>query len=173
MHETLTIRRLTPENARELTAFYNGLSAASKRTFRPLGKQTTVDICARIGAENTGDPNMDRNLPVKYDLIAVTEEGIVGWSFLWNLDAADPEEGPVFGLAVADAYHGRGIGTALMRRMIAWADAAGISQVILTVVQDNAVAEHLYEQQGFVRYGEFISEDGLPYYRMRRTNRKS
>ncbi|MBN1250379.1 MAG: GNAT family N-acetyltransferase, partial [Anaerolineae bacterium] len=74
---------------------------------------------------------------------------------------------------VADAYHGRGIGTALMRRMIAWADAAGISQVILTVVQDNAVAEHLYEQQGFVRYGEFISEDGLPYYRMRRTNRKS
>lgn len=167
MHETLTYRRLTAEDGPALAAFYNGLSAASKRTFRPLGETTTADICRQIGADNAG------NTATKYDIVAVDGEAIVGWSFLWSLAAVDPEEGPVFGLAVADAYHGQGIGTALMRTVMDWADDHNLPQVILTVVQDNGVAQHLYRQQGFVRYGEFVGDDGLPYDRMRRERPES
>ena len=71
------------------------------------------------------------------------------------------------GLAVADAQHGQGVGTCLITRVMAWARDAGLPRVLLTVVQDNAVAWRLYENQGFVRYGDFVGDDGLPYYRMR------
>jgi len=158
-----TIRRLLPADAEALAAFYNGLSTASKRTFRPLGETTTRDICAGVAAGNA----IGRH-PTKYDLITLADGRIIGWGFLWELDAGSPDDGPVFGLAVADAYHSMGLGTQLTRAVIAWADGQNLPQIILTVVQDNTVAQHVYEQQGFVRYGEFVGEDGLDYYRMRR-----
>ncbi len=171
MDDSIILRRLQPDDAEALCAFYNGLSPTSKRTFRPIDETTTTAVCAAIAAEN-GPPT-----PTKLDLVAILGGGedaegaagdtIVGWSFLWALDATDPEQGPVFGLAVSDAYHGRGLGTRLMSQVMAWARAQGLPQVVLTVVTDNAVAQHLYEKQGFVRYGTFTGEDGLPYYRMR------
>lgn len=150
------LQRLQPTGVPALTAFYNGLSVASKRTFRPIGEVTTDEVCARIAAENEGAA------PTKYDLVAWQEGKVVGWSFIWNLD--QPE--PVFGLAVADACHGAGLGTRLMTAVMAWAREQALPKVELTVVTDNVVAQHLYEKQGFIRYGEFIGEDGLPYYRM-------
>ena len=169
-----TIRQLQSEDAEALAAFYNGLSTASKRTFRPLGETTTRDICIGVAAGNAGG-NADGNSagdggkhPTKYDLIALADNRIIGWGFLWALAAEGPDDGPVFGLAVADAYHGMGLGTRLTGAVIAWSDAQHLPQVILTVVQDNVIAQHIYERQGFVRYGEFVGEDGLDYYRMRR-----
>lgn len=158
---SVVLRRLQSEDAPALMAFYNGLSVASKRTFRPIDVTTTVAVCAAIAEANR------EACPTKFDLIAVnggtTSGGIVGWSFLWNLESDEP----VFGLAVADAYQGRGLGTALITHVMTWARAEQMPSVFLTVVQDNDVAHHLYEKQGFVKYGEFIGEDGLPYDRMR------
>ncbi len=159
--DTVYFRRLAPGDAAALEAFYNGLSEASKRTFRPLGVTTTVETCAAIASANTG-PH-----PTKYDLVAVCSDAIVGWGFVWGLDGANPESEPMLGLAVADVYHGRGVGTRLITEVMTWAHNAGLPRVLLTVVQDNAVAWRLYEKQGFVRYGEFVGDDGLPYYRMR------
>lgn len=168
-----TIRRLQAGDAEALAAFYNGLNAASKRTFRPLGETTTRDTCADVAAGNaTGNVAGDGSRhPTKYDLIALADDRIVGWGFLWALDAEGPDDGPVFGLAIADAYHGQGVGSQLMSQVISWADAQNLSQVILTVVQDNVIAQHIYEKQGFVRYGECVGEDELDYHRMRRCRR--
>jgi ribosomal protein S18 acetylase RimI-like enzyme len=56
-----------------------------------------------------------------------------------------------------------------MTQVMAWADAQKLDSVILTVVVDNAIAQHLYKKQGFTYYDEpFTAEDGLQYYRMRR-----
>ncbi len=45
--------------------------------------------------------------------------------------------------------------------------ARGLARVVPAAVQDNAVAQYLYESVGFVRTGEFVDDgDGLPYYRM-------
>ena len=168
--DQITIRQLQSGDAEALAAFHNGLSTAAKRTFRPLDETTTRDICADVAAGNAGDnvAGDSSNHPTKYDLIALMDKGIIGWGFLWALGAEVRDDGPVFGLAVADAYHGMGLGTRLTRAVIAWADRQNLSQVILTVVQDNVIAQHVYEQQGFVRYGRFVGEDGLDYYRMRR-----
>lgn len=152
----LVLRRLAPGDALALLAFYSGLSEASLRTFRPLGVATTLDVCDAIVADNL--PGSHR----KYDLVAMVEDTIVGWSSLWSLDAPRP----TFGLSVADAFHGHGLGSRLMEAVLDWARSQGIAVVELTVVQDNAKAIGLYERRGFVRQDEFIGSDGLPYYRM-------
>lgn len=151
------LRRLRIEDVPALVAFYNNLSDASKRTFRPIEEQTTPEVCADIAAENCG------RAPTKFDLIAVLGESVIGWSFIWDLVSKEP----VFGLAVADVYQGRGLGTALMTKVLDWARYQALPAVFLTVVQDNEVAKHLYERLGFVKYGEFVGDDGLPYDRMR------
>jgi len=71
------------------------------------------------------------------------------------------------GLAVADAFRGQGVGTALITRVLDVARERGLTRVCLTVVTDNEVAKRLYKKHGFVKYGEFVGEDGLPYFRMR------
>lgn len=155
------VRRLERDDGEALTAFYNGLSAASKRTFRPLGVTTTVETCNDIIQDNLAAP------PTKFDLVATDGISIVGWAFVWGLNESDPDSEPLFGLGVADSHQHMGIGTRLITAVMAHARAARLPRVVLTVVQDNTIAWHLYEKQGFVRYGEFVGDDGLPYYRMR------
>jgi ribosomal protein S18 acetylase RimI-like enzyme len=150
------------EDARALAEFYNGLSEGSRTTFRPLGWTTTVEACARIVQGNlSGGSNADER-GTRYDLVAVHRGRIVGWGFIWDLHTAEP----IFGLGIADAYQGRGLGAALMDRVMAAARRFGLGRVYLTVVQDNHVAWRLYERRGFVRYGEFVGDDELAYYRM-------
>lgn len=154
------IRRLRAEEASALARFYNGLSEGSRRTFRPLGWETDVDACEKIVQGNQAG--------AKYDLVAVLGSGcggqseIVGWGFVWDLGSEEPN----LGLGIADAYHGQGMGGALIDRVLGDVREMGLRQVYLIVVQDNHVARRLYEGRGFVRYGECVGEDGLAYYRM-------
>ena len=159
------IRQLWQGDAAALARFYNGLSEASRTTFRPLGWQTTVAACAK-----TIDGNLSGQ---KYDLVAtlgVNSNGsklgvapeIVGWGFVWDVES----ERPNLGLGIADAYHGRGLGGTLIDRVLKDVAKAGLRRVYLIVVQDNHVAYRLYESRGFVRYGEMVGDDGLAYYRM-------
>ena len=151
------IRRLAPGDTNALMAFYNQLSAAAKRTFRPIGPVALPEVCAGIVAANNNGAG------TKFDLIATANGRIVGWSFLWNLDTDEP----LLGLAVADAFHGQGIGTTLITRVMQTARELHLPAVYLTVVTDNTVAWRLYEKYGFVKYGEFVGEDGLPYFKMK------
>ena len=47
----LLMRSLGWEDADALLTFYNGLSPASIRTFRPLGDQTSLPVCQAIVAD--------------------------------------------------------------------------------------------------------------------------
>jgi hypothetical protein len=61
---------------------------------------------------------------------------------------APRERAPTFGLAVAHAYQGRGlVGKPLgfSETPKVWAREAAIPIVVLTVVQDNAIAWRLYD----------------------------
>jgi ribosomal protein S18 acetylase RimI-like enzyme len=165
LKSTFEIRQLAPGDAGRLAEFYNGLSQRSRTTFRPLGWSTSVAACADIvGAQAIAGP--DQSAPgSKYDLVAWRDDRIAGWSFVWNLHS----EEPFFGLGVADAYQGQGLGSALMDRVLAAVQGLGIRHLELTVVQDNHVAWQMYGRRGFARYGEFLDEkDGLAYFRMRK-----
>ncbi|MCY3019692.1 MAG: GNAT family N-acetyltransferase [Planctomycetota bacterium] len=151
------IRRMQPADAETLAAFYNGLSKASIRTFRPLGTKTAADVCLKLALNNGVEKD------IRFDLLALTGPRVVGWCFLWDLDT----DKPMFGLGIADDHHGQGLGGTLMDRVMQTARDRRLAQVFLTVVKDNVVAWRLYEKRGFVRYDEYISkDDGETYLRM-------
>jgi ribosomal protein S18 acetylase RimI-like enzyme len=56
-------------------------------------------------------------------------------------------------LGVRAAHAGRGVGTALLRALEAWAPGAGIRRLELTVQAHNAAAIALYRKLGYVEEG--------------------
>jgi GNAT superfamily N-acetyltransferase len=156
---SIVLRRISMGDEARLAEFYNGLSTESKRTFRPLGEKTTPERCSEIMSDNAPGTG------TKYDLFAVDNGEVVGWAFLWNIES----DGPTFGLGVADAYQGKGLGRNLMDEILRWADERGINKISLTVVQDNDTARAMYERRGFVQLNAYVGSDGLPYFSMERT----
>jgi len=57
------------------------------------------------------------------------------------------------GMHVARAWRGRGVGSALMVRAIAWAREEGLHKLSLAVFPHNAAAIALYRKFGFVEEG--------------------
>ena len=55
------------------------------------------------------------------------------------------------GVSVVRAMWGKGIGTALIGRILAFARENGLEQVFLEVRSDNARAIRLYEKHGFCK----------------------
>ena len=153
---SVTIQRIGPGDENPLVEFYNGLSESSKRTFRPLGITTTLSVCRDIIKDN--NPEIDK----KFDLVALHEKRIIGWGFLWNIESGEA----TFGLGIADDFQGEGLGSKLMDRVIEVVHQRGLRKVFLTVVKDNQMAWKMYEKRGFVKYGDFVGEDGLDYWRM-------
>ena len=100
----MIIRRIRSGDENALIGFYNGLSESSKRTFRPIGFTTTLNVCKDIIQDNS--PEIDK----KFDLMAPHGDRIVGWSFLWNIQSGEP----IFGLGVADDFQGKGLGSKLI-----------------------------------------------------------
>lgn len=152
----MIIRQIKSGDENALVEFYNGLSESSKRTFRPIGVTTTSDVCKNIIQDNS--PEIGK----KFDLVALHDTQIIGWGFLWNIQSGEP----TFGLGVADDFQGQGLGSKLMDSVMEVARERRLKKVLLTAVQDNEVAWKLYEKRGFVKYGEFVGEDGLDYFRM-------
>ncbi|HIE27965.1 TPA: GNAT family N-acetyltransferase [Candidatus Poribacteria bacterium] len=153
---SVIIRRIRPGDESALMDFYNGLSESSKRTFRPIGYTTTLNVCKDIVKDNS--PEIEK----RFDLLAWHKTEIVGWGFLWNLESGEP----TFGLGVADDFQGKSLGSKLIDSLMETAREGEFKKVFLTVVQENEVAWKLYEKRGFVKYGEFVGEDGLDYFRM-------
>ena len=75
-------------------------------------------------------------------------------------------DGHIGRIAVRKAYRGRGIGTRIMRALIAEARRRGLASVYLG---SQAQARRFYENLGFVAYGEPFEEAGIPHIMMRLT----
>ena len=94
---------------------------------------------------------------------AVIDGKLIGSASLTRLENRRSHVGQI-GMAVHDAYAGRGAGGALMTALLHVADRwIGLRRVELTVYADNARAIGLYERHGFVREGlhkDFALRDG-------------
>jgi [ribosomal protein S18]-alanine N-acetyltransferase len=82
----------------------------------------------------------------RHYVVALLDSAVVGYAGL----AAFGDEAHVLTIGVTGAVQGRGIGTLLLRDLLA---AAGPRTVFLDVRVDNAVAQRLYERHGFVAVG--------------------
>ena len=91
--------------------------------------------------------------PTRHNLVAVIVGKVVGLIGLHRGEARRAHVGDI-GMAVHDAYAGRGAGTALMAAAIDLADNwLQLKRLELGVYADNARAIALYERFGFEREG--------------------
>ena len=58
-------------------------------------------------------------------------------------------------ISITQDFCSQGLGTILMREILALADSAGYDSIMLTVDSDNAAAIHLYRKFGFSPYGHY------------------
>ncbi len=97
--------------------------------------------------------------PESHTLLAAVADGkVVGTGGLHPFDHRRRAHVASLGMAVHDAYAGRGIGTALLSALLEQADRwLNYKRVELTVWADNPRAIALYERFGFEREGVFRS----------------
>ncbi len=89
-------------------------------------------------------------------IVAVADDGsVIGMVELWRKRPRDPDSARIprihvdLGLAVAPAWRGRGVGTALMRAAEDWAGAHGAERMTLDLDAANEGALRLYERLGY------------------------
>jgi RimJ/RimL family protein N-acetyltransferase len=99
---------------------------------------------------------------------ALVEGRIVGSATMYVDDPPHPGSMSVplrvgeFGVSVAEAWRGRGIGTALIRHLEAWAVARGAERIILNVSEANTDAIRLYHALGYVESGREMRKPANP-----------
>jgi predicted GNAT family N-acyltransferase len=96
--------------------------------------------------------------------LAVVPEGAIGTGRL-TLHAGPDGEAQITWVATLPAYRGRGVGTAVMRFLLAEADAAGAPLVVLSA-QTHALA--FYRRLGFIPFGQRFTAIGIEHQMMAR-----
>jgi len=137
----IEVRALEPADMVEVTEIFNQPKAYAGTLQLPF---TSVDARQKRNAAAA---------PTDTRLVAVSDGKVVGVIFLTRFDARRAHVGSI-GMAVHDAYAGRGAGTALMAAVVDLADNwLQLKRLELGVYADNARAIALYERFGFEREG--------------------
>ncbi len=141
---TLYLRPILPEDEPALQAMVQRMPPEDiyLRFFRPL-KQLTHDLAARLT-----QLDYDREMT-----FVVTGPGVAGQSNIWgvvSLMAADPDLYKAeYAIAVDRAMAGQGLGSLLMREIIAYARQRGIAEVFGEVLQENEAMLRINQALGF------------------------
>jgi GNAT superfamily N-acetyltransferase len=146
----LAITELTPADAAAVRRLIDGDAPDYRRFFLALDGEV-VEIAAVLGAAR-----LDRywGIRVRGELAAVV--------MLRGLDQG--YRTPAFGVYVARAASGKGLGQLALQFAIAWCRVAGLTELMLTVDAEHVAAVHVYEKNGFVFCGE-LSQRGHRVYR--------
>ena len=138
----LLLRPIRPEDAQIEREFVEGLSEQSRymRFFNPL-KYLAPRLLARLT-----QVDYDRELALVATIGEGQEEHIAGVvRYSPNADGTSSE----FAVTVADDFHGRGLGSLLMRRLIEAARAAGYQRLTGSVLESNDKMHVLMRKLGF------------------------
>ncbi|MGW3266317.1 N-acetyltransferase family protein [Streptomyces sp. NPDC001056] len=97
----------------------------------------------------------ERGAGTAVNLVAEEDGAVVGWAALGpsREDDRAPQDGELLALYAAPDRLGTGIGTALMRHVLAAARERSFLRLVLWVIADNARARRFYERSGFAPDG--------------------
>lgn len=154
---SVIIERARPEDAAALVEYLGVIGGETDNlTFGAEGPPVTPEEEAEFLRKQNASP---RDL-----LILAKENGeILGDAHVEALPRRMAHRGSI-GITVRKAAWGRGIGTALLERLIAHAREQGLEILSLEVRSDNGRAIHLYEKFGFRKIGTFpgfLKVDGV------------
>jgi RimJ/RimL family protein N-acetyltransferase len=91
-------------------------------------------------------------------LLALDGTRIVGHGDIHRGPLTANRHTAMLGVGVLRAYWGRGIGSALLQRLLEWARQHQVAKVKLSVFANNARAIALYRRYGFVEEGREVAE---------------
>ena len=140
----ITVRPATEDDAGAFAKVFSDRSASNGTLQHPY---TSADVWRTRLAGNAGTRQV---------MLAATVNGRVVGNAGLHAISENPRQKHVcsLGISIADAYQGRGVGRALMKACLDFADHwANYSRVALTVHADNARAIKLYESLGFQHEG--------------------
>ncbi|MBI5162523.1 MAG: GNAT family N-acetyltransferase [Magnetospirillum sp.] len=143
--EAVTFRPLAIADAPALAALLAAHLPAYMRGFFPFA------FDARIIAALLAEAHADRYWAIE------VEDTVAGLVMLRGFDSGYAR--PSFGVAVAEAHAGAGLGRAALNHALDWCRRNGVAEVMLKVADDNAPALRLYQQAGF-RPGERCPQTG-------------
>ncbi|WP_420000214.1 GNAT family N-acetyltransferase [Streptomyces boninensis] len=160
------LRPLEHGDARALAAFLGGLSAETRRlsTYDGYDLAAARELCAAIARYD--------KLRLVLEVASGAVAGLVEFSLaIMPDDIARYAAAGVrlsehsdlrFGITLADAYQGQGVGSAVFPLVEDVARRLGRSRIILWggVLTDNARAIRFYEKNGFLRVGSATGSSG-------------
>jgi acetyltransferase len=134
--DQVRLRRITPADADGLRAFYEGLSAESRRTrflgpMTGIGERQSAWFCTPDHAHREGIVAVIRPIG--------SPERIVGHVCIEPEGAATAE----VAVAVADEMRGRGIGRRLVDAAVIWARLDGVRTLTATMLAGNPAIQRL------------------------------
>jgi GNAT superfamily N-acetyltransferase len=129
------LRQICPEDEGAMRSFLDGLCLEARR-YRFFSGAANIASAAHLTVSTA---------TMQYGLIAVDETGaFVGHGLYVPFDGTRAE----VALEVADRLHGRGLGTILVERLAAHAEACGITHFLAEVLSDNRAMLDVF-REGF------------------------
>lgn len=148
--DELKIREFKSTDEELVQSFFDNMGPESVRFFNRNGGNTRTALQAVRGELENAKFWMAEEM---------TENGpkMAGYVFLWDLNKSIPW----FGIAVADEWKGRRLGTKLIRHAIDYCKDNAYGGILLTTVIENIAAQKLYEKNGFENQG--IYKNNIEY----------
>ena len=151
---TVTIRPLQRADGKRLGRFYANLPRQASRYYWPHPLEY------EYGPRNAAKADS----PLEVVLLLGTPEGEIGGEAWYRWKDRNARSSS-FGICIAEAYQGYGAGKALLKRLLAIADAGvGPRRMALTCQHANSGAVALYQKMGFriVKEGTVGARRGFP-----------
>ena len=151
MSDSISIRRLLRSDAEQYRAFRLAALAATPSAFTSSAEEEGQKPLSWF-ADKIGDADQSTHFILGAFQNGAELVGVIGCDVEARRQAC--HKATLFGMAVATHAHGRGIGRALVQRLLSEArQIPGVLQVILTMSEGNIAGERLYRSCGFREFG--------------------
>lgn len=147
------IRPARPRDARALHALWREVAAEGRWIRTRRVTRTVADVRRNARASWTGDGAY---------LVAESAGAVVGSLRIVREGQDATSHVATFGMFVAAAARGRGVGAALLAEALRWAAEVGVRKVELSVYPDNEAARALYARFGFAEEGRLVRHSQRP-----------
>lgn len=146
--EKIIYRKAQEKDAEKIVNFFNVIGGETnymsfEKDEYPLDKEAQAALIRSLEGDTTNTI-----------LLAMDGEEIAGLSTITSSHKIKSRHDAELGIVVAKKYQGKGIGTSLIRQVIAWVKENGITtRISLEVRADNRKAVEIYLKSGFIVEG--------------------
>jgi RimJ/RimL family protein N-acetyltransferase len=150
---SVVIRLACVDDAEAMLAFTRGMLPEARRCVVTTLEEFDVTV------EQEQERLREREEEGSFSLVAVDGEEIVGSLSVNRKNRKRMAHAVWFGMSIREVWRGRGLGSALLQRVVDWAEAEpGVLKISLDVFADNERAIGLYRKFGFVEEGRLVRE---------------